>query len=172
MTETEYTAGLWYWSHFEAFRSNSVVSERHWNEERMRTSKEGRVGGSRSAEFGSKTQERGKWGEGVVLATIHRFLYLPVSSCQGAHQRLHAFCLSTRLWMKELARAQFQLFIACKPDRWREREFEEGVCVCMDVWVGFSIQWVCVCMCMHVHAHHMILIISVVCFLTHLVAFM
>lgn len=78
---------------------------------------------------------------------------LPVSSCKGTHQRPHEFCLSTRLWMKELARAQFQLFIACKPERWREREGMWGsVCVCgwMHPWVGFSVQWVCVAMCMHV----------------------
>lgn len=76
---------------------------------------------------------------------------LPVSSCQGAHQRLLAFCLSTRLWMKELARAQFQLFIACKPERGRERG---SVCgrVC-----GFFLFSGCVWM----HAHHMILKIAV-----------
>lgn len=82
----------------------------------------------------------------------------PVSFCQGEHQRPCAFCLSTRLWMKELARAQFQLFIACKPERWRERE-------------GMRREWVCTWVCAHAHA--MLLIISAlffflcVCVLSH-----
>lgn len=77
----------------------------------------------------------------------------PVSFCQGEHQRPCAFCLSTRLWMKELARAQFQLFIACKPER--KRGDEEGVSVCMNVYVCAytchapnnlcSVFFVCVC---------------------------
>lgn len=93
-------------------RSNSIFSEKRRNEERM-TGKGGRFWG----EFRSKTQGAvlGRVVERVVLATIHHFQYLPV---RGVHQRPCAFCLSTRLWMKELARAQFQLFIACKPERW------------------------------------------------------
>ncbi len=46
--------------------------------------------------------------------------------------------------MKELARAQFQLFIACKPERWREREGMRRVCAYrwMHTWAGFSMQCV------------------------------
>lgn len=107
---------------------------------------------ARNAELKSESEER-KWGFGhnldwkhkevlwgvgsaecVVLATIHHFQYLPV---RGAHQRPCAFCFSTRLWMKELAKAQFQLFIAHKPARWggkkrgmkHERVRACGVCV-------------------------------------------
>lgn len=93
------------------WRSNDIVSEmkRGWEP----ASREG----GQNLDGGHK--RGGRWGGRGRLGNRPP---LPVSSCQGAHQRPRAFCLSTRLWMKELARAQFQLFIASKPQRWRGRE--------------------------------------------------
>lgn len=93
---------------------------------------ESREGGLGRAEFRLKAQKKGDVGRRGCLGNHPP---LPVSSCEGAHQRPCAFCLSTRLWMKELARAQFQLFIACKPERWREREGGWGGSVFVCGWV-------------------------------------
>lgn len=111
-------------------RGNRIFSQKCRDKERT---------GREAVRFGHNLDWKHKelhWGAGsgesVVLATIHHFQYLPV---RGAHQRPCAFCLSTRLWMKELAKAQFQLFIAHKPERWGgKKRGMKSVCV-----------YVCVC---------------------------
>lgn len=109
----------------------------------------GKQGGSSSSKFRWKAWVRGelrRWG------CLGNHPPLPVSSCQSVHQRTCTFRLSTRLWMKELARARFQLFIACKPERWRERgNRRNGVCAWrMHGWALVSLG-VCSCVSMSIH---------------------
>lgn len=115
-------------------RGNSVFSQKWGAKEGMRR-KEVRLGHNLDWKHKEGLLGAGS-ADSVVLATIHHFQHLPV---RGVHQRPCAFCLSTTLWMKELAKAQFQLFIAHKPSRWggkkrgmkSERVCARGECVCL-----------------------------------------